>query len=121
MNIMIQLVEINNIDVLYFARKKGTKNSVDPREHSHNAQFKGNDCHALISRVNYFPHISNFDTNSDISKSEISFPPLDMSPISSPEPSPLNTSVLSLVFDLPPSNSFKIHSNSYLFDLEYNL
>ena len=53
-------------------------------------------------------------------ESKISFPSLDKSPINSLEPS-LNNCVFPLVSDLPPSNSFKIHLDSYLYDLEDKL
>ena len=67
MDIMIEFLERKNIDVPYFARKEGRENYVDPHEHCHTVQFKGNDCHALVSRIKYFPDISDFDTHSDIS------------------------------------------------------
>ena len=65
MDIMNQFLERKNIDVPYFARKEGRENSADPQEHYHTVQFKGNDCHALVSRIKYFPDVSDFYTHSD--------------------------------------------------------
>ena len=58
---MTQLIERNNIDVPYFAR-----NFVGPNGHCHTMQFKGNDCHYLVSRIKYFPYVYDFNTHYDI-------------------------------------------------------
>ena len=107
MDIMIQLLERNNIDVPDFARRE---KSVDPQGHCNTVQFKGNDAHALVSRIKYVSDVSDFDTHSDILESKIRLPPLEKIPISLPKPSPLNTSFLPLFSDLSSSESFKIHS-----------
>ena len=65
LDIMTQLLERNNIDVPDFERRE---KSIDPQEHCHTMQFKGNDCHALVSIVKYFPSVSNFDIQSYISE-----------------------------------------------------
>ena len=116
MDIMTQFLERNNIDVPYFARRE---KSVDPQGHCNTVQFKGNDAHALVSRIKYVYDVSDFHTHFDTSESEISFPPLEKIPISLLEPSPLNTSFLPLVYDLSSSESFKIRSYYSLYDLEY--
>ena len=84
-------------------------------------QFKGNDAHALVARIKYVSDVSNFDTHYNISELEISLPPLEKIPINLPEPSPLNTSFLPLVFDLSSFECFKLHSDSSFFDLEDDL
>ena len=66
MNIINQFLEINNIDVPYFARKE---KSVDPHDHCNTVQFKGNDAHAMVSRKKYVSNVYDFYTNSDISES----------------------------------------------------
>ena len=114
MDIMIKLLEINNIDVPYFARRE---KYVGPQGHCNTMQFEGNDAHELVSKIKYVSDVSNFDTHSDISESEISFPPLEKIPISLPEPSPLNTSFLPLVSGLSSFESLKIHLDSSLYDL----
>ena len=68
MDIMTLFLERNNVDVPYFARKEGRENFVDPQEHCHTMQSKGNDCHDLVSRIKYFPGVSHFDTHSYISE-----------------------------------------------------
>ena len=83
-------------------------------------RFKGNDDHALVARIKYVSFVSDFYTHSDISESEIYFSPLEKIPISLPDPSPPNTNFLPLVSDLSSSKSFKLHSDSYFSDLEYN-
>ena len=45
---MTLLLKSNNIDVPYFSIKEGRENYVDPREHCHTVQSKGNDCHDLV-------------------------------------------------------------------------
>ena len=65
MDMMIQLLERNNIDVPYFARRE---NFVDPQGHCNTMQFKGNDDHDLVSRIKCVSWVSDFDTNSDISE-----------------------------------------------------
>ena len=80
-------------------------------------QFKGNDSHDLVAKIKYASDVSNFYTHYYISESQISLTPLEKTPISLPEPSPLNTSFLPLISDLSSSESFKIHSDyhfSYL-------
>ena len=63
MDIMTHLLERNNIDVPYFARKEGRGNFANLEEHCHTVQFKGNDCHDLVSRINYFSDVSYFYTH----------------------------------------------------------
>ena len=70
---MSQFLKRNNIDVLDFARRE---NYVDPQGHCNTMQFKGNDTHDLVARIKYVSYVSNFDTHSDISESEISLPPI---------------------------------------------
>ena len=59
---MTQLLERNNIDVLDFERRE---KYVDPHGHCNTVQFKGNDFHALVSIIKYFPDISYFYTHYD--------------------------------------------------------
>ena len=51
MDIMTQFLERNNIDIPDFVRKEGRENSVNPQDHCHIMQFKGNDCHDLVSML----------------------------------------------------------------------
>ena len=67
MEIMTQFLERNNIDVTYFARKEGREMFIDPQGNCHTMQFKGNDCHALVARIKYFPDIYDFYNYSDTS------------------------------------------------------
>ena len=101
--IMSRLLEKHNIKVLDELEKP-----VESPEHCHGAQFPGNINYALSARVKFFPHISDIDSFSDISKSEISMYFLDKSPISPLDPSP-NACVFSLDPDLSLSNSFSLH------------
>ena len=63
---MSYLLERNNIDVPYFARRE---KYVDPQGHCNTMQFEGNDAHELVSRIKCVSDISDFDTHSDISES----------------------------------------------------
>ena len=69
MYIMTQFLERNNIDVPYFARKEGREKYVDPQEHCHTMQLKGNDCHDLVAIIKYVYYVYEFYTYSDISES----------------------------------------------------
>ena len=113
---MTQLLERNIIDVLDFERRE---KYVDPHGHCNIVKFKGNDDHALVSGIKYVFDVSDFDTHSDISESEISLPPLEKILVSLPKPSPLNTIFLHLISDLSSFDSFKIHLDSSFSYLEY--
>ena len=62
---MSQLLEINNIDVTNFARRE---NFANPQGRYNTMQFKGNDAHALVSRLKYVSDVFNFHTHYDISE-----------------------------------------------------
>ena len=121
MDTITKLLEDNNIDVPYFARREEGKLSLE--------QEDGKCLFTLGAREKLVSHISISgifvsDLHFDISYSKTSIPSLEETPNSSPKLPP-KTSHFSLVSDLSSESSFPLHSDpSYLDsegDMQYDM
>ena len=89
------------------------ENLANSSEHYHSVQLQGDIKYSLSSRLKSFPHVSDIDSFSDISESEISDPFFDNPPMSL-----LDSSLNNCEFSLDPHLSLWIYSSLHNYDLE---